>query len=176
MPPKVEFPPAGQRILASPANVAATWKATATRIPAQYALGTAQHESDYTLNEVDTEESGFVSRGIFQLSDEECAKVGDDPLTLEGSCAILARISEQRLEAILKAIGLDPKTPMVRGGQIWAYVALAHNEGLHACLKTLRLHGLSWDSYKARNPESRICAYGDDCISGGAMWKPAFSL
>ena len=73
-------------------------------VSAAYALGTAQHETNYALNEVDTEVSGFVSSGIFQLSEEEKGEAGlpsADLLTLEGATDVLAAIAEQRLTRIL---------------------------------------------------------------------------
>jgi hypothetical protein len=55
---------------------------------------------------------------------------------------------------------------------VWAYLALAHNQGLGAALKTIRTYGLDWDAYKKRNPTmTGIIEYGDDCISGGPAWK-----
>lgn len=171
---KVEFPPNGRRIFAAPEDIVATWRMYSTIIPAQYALGTADHESSFTLNEVDTEPSGFMSYGIFQLSGEEAASAycddTDDLFILKESCRVLATIAEERFDAI-KAVG----RPCY---DLWAYLALAHNEGLHAALKSIEKYGFSWDDWKARNGAklANMCRYGDDCITGGKAWRPEFEI
>lgn len=168
----VEFHPDGHRIRVSPGVLAATWRQHSERIPAQYAVGTAQHESDFSLNEVDTEPSGFRSLGLFQLSSEErlhSPRPMADLLTLEGSCAVLAYVAERRLDAIIRIAGFDPAGALP--ADVWAYLALAHNQGLGACERTLNTHRLAWSAYKLRNPQlANLGAYGDDCISGGERW------
>jgi hypothetical protein len=170
---RVEFLPGGTRRRIEPAAVAAAWVRATTKIPPQYACGTAQHETDFTANEVDTEESGFVSKGIFQLSDEEAAEAGRpgaDLLNLDQAAAVLAAVAQHRLAAIVVAAHLDGWTRLPN--DVWAYLALAHNQGLGAALKTIRLHGLDWTSYKKRNSQlAAMAAYGDDCVSGGARWS-----
>lgn len=171
---KVEFVPDSSKIHADPADVARLWLLHApSYIPAQYAVGTAQHETDFTTNEKDTEESNFVSMGIFQISQEEMTHVGMPTANiydLEDSIVILAALADERWQAIVKAAGSpSPIRDMP------AYLALAHNQGLAAALKTIRLHGLDWTAYKARNPQlASMAAYGDDCISGGEKWRPEF--
>jgi hypothetical protein len=166
---KVEFIPDGKRVFVSPQEVADAWLLRATGIPAQYAVGTAQHETDFTVNERDTEPSGFVSIGVFQLSQDECNEAGmphADLLTLEDSCAVLAMIAGKRLSAILKAASLSAPVP-----DCWFYLALAHNEGLGACLKTLAAHGMNAAAWTARNPQlAQAAAYFNDCVTGGARW------
>lgn len=171
----VEFPPDGRRQFVSAADVAAAWRSACPTIPAQYACGTAQHESTYTINEVDTEETGFVSKGIFQLSDEEAgdAKKPDaDLLTLGDSVLVLSNRALYRLNEIVRTalrVGcvVDPFPP-----DVWAYLAIAHNEGLGAAEKTILAHGLDWAAWKSRNPHlAAMAAYGDDVISGGERWS-----
>jgi hypothetical protein len=81
----------------------------------------------------------------------------------------------------------SPPTPIQ--DDWYAYLALAHNEGLNAAKKTIGIHGADWPAYKARNGACsahaaplamsygkgfdcltctpyirRIGAYGDDCM------------
>jgi len=153
------------------------WRGHTSLIPAQYALGTAQHESNFTLNEVDTEVSGYVSKGIFQLADGEAAEVGfagANLLELEDSTVVFAALCEKRLKVLVAAVALN-MSALPR--DIWAYLAMAHNEGLQAALGTLRQHGLDWAAYKARNPSlTSMAVYGDDAISGGEKWTPDLNL
>ena len=171
------FPPDGKRIIAPATDIVSVWRSYSVQIPAQYALGTAQHETNWTLNEVDTEDSGFVSMGIFQLSDEERKQVGlpaANLLALEDACKVLALVAAQRLTLLLQESAItDPPYP----SDIWAYLAVAHNEGTQAALKTIRRHGLDWMQWKRRNFQQlgNMCNYGDDCISGGSKWSTAFN-
>jgi hypothetical protein len=171
------FVPDGTRVIALPRDVVDMWRAYTDLIPAQHALGTAQHESGFTLNEVDTEVSGYVSKGIYQLSDGEAQAVGFDRanlLELEDATIVFSALCEKRLKALVVALNLD-LADLPR--DIWAYLAIAHNQGLQAALKTTRLHGLDWAAYKQRNPQLRgIAVYGDDVISGGARWSADLEL
>lgn len=169
---RVEFIPDGRRVTVSPREVVDAWRAATTRIPAQFALGTAQHESDFTINEVDTEPSGFVSKGIFQLSDEEARRTGhsgDELLTLAGSVAVFAKICEQYLDQIVQwaDLGEGALPP-----DVWPYIFIAHNQGGGACRKTIAEYGLDWAAYKERNhaKHPEWSRYGDDVISGGSKW------
>jgi hypothetical protein len=172
-----QYLPDGQRVFAAPLDIVTAWRQHTTLIPAQYALGTAQHETSFALNEVDTETSGYVSKGIYQLADSEAADVGFDRanlLELEDATIVFSALCEKRLKVLARALnlGLDALP-----SDIWAYLAIAHNQGLQAALKTLRLHGLDWAAYKQRNPTlTGIAAYGDDVISGGEKWTHAFEL
>lgn len=170
----VEFPPNGNRIRVPALTLVEEWRKHTSEIPAQYALGTAQHESDFTYNEVDTEPNGFVSKGIFQLSDEEARDAfapNANLLDYHDACLVFARISEERLHRIILAAKLTAPLPPA----VWAYLALAHNQGLHACEKSILTHGLNWEAYKARNPDIKgIAEYGDDCVSGGSKWELAW--
>lgn len=165
------FVPDGRRVFASAAQIVAVWRRHTQRIPAQFALGTAQHESGFTLNEVDTEASGYVSKGIFQISGQEAADAGlaqADLLSLEDATAVFSILCERRLQSLIAVAHLDERD---LPADVWAYLALAHNQGLAAAHKTIRAHGLDWAAYKQRNPQLvGMGRYGDDVISGGARW------
>lgn len=189
---RVTFVPDGRRIRVTAWEVIEAWRATGTTIPAQYACGTAQHESDYTINEIDVEPSGFTTIGIFQLATSEAAvKLPNaDLLTLKDSVAVFVAISERNYDAIARAARLHVCT-----GDVLAYLHIAHNQGLGACLKSIRRHGLNWTQYKKRNQTmaleaiadapnlkavadaeakmkwwNKVFKYGDNCITGGAQW------
>jgi hypothetical protein len=115
-----------------------------------------------------------VSKGLYQLADCEAEEVGCDRanlLDLEDATIVFTVLCEKRLKVLADALNLS-LTALPR--DIWAYLAIAHNQGLQAALKTLRLHGLDWAAYKTRNPSlSGIAAYGDDVVSGGEKWTAA---
>lgn len=143
-------------------------------IAPQFFVGTAQHETNFAVNEEDTEESGYVSTGIYQLSRGEAVSVGlplASLVDLDDSSQVFASLCEARFRAIALAAGFDTSAPPA---DAWAYLAIAHNQGLTAALKTINQYGLDWAGYKARNPSVRIVSsgYGDDVISGGASWSP----
>src|SRR5271157_4240977 len=156
---QVEFVGSGKRELVSPKEVKDTWQAITNKIIAQYAVASAQHETDFTTNEKDIEVSGFVSKGIFQIADDEVieaqewaratnndARLGKlqsiDLYTLEGSSYVLATLAEKRLKRICEAAGLDYDDTTNLPPDVWFYVALAHNMGLGGALKTIANHGL----------------------------------
>lgn len=119
------------------------------RILPQYFVATAEHESGRALNEVDTEPDGFVSKGIFQISDDEAKAVGlanADLLDLQQAMRVFARLMEQRLDAIQKAAGTGYKLP-----DAWAYLTVAHNQGTGAAMATIKNYGMDWAAYKSRN-------------------------
>jgi len=173
---KEEFPPSGKRIIASRSGVEEEWKKATSRIPVRFALGTAEHESNFTINEVDTEPSGFVSKGIYQISDEEAAGVGEkgvNLLDLTNNSRVFAKMMGKKLDAIYKALGSEPKGTEVRDQ--WAYLFIAHNQGLGAATKTIKAFGMNWERYKERNLKAsagtdkekfwkKVVAYGDDVI------------
>lgn len=179
----------GTPIRAQPADLAVAWKARTVVVPTRYAFGTSQHEADFALNEVDTEPSGFVSKGIFQLSTEEAVAVGfgtANLLMLQDAVAVMAALSDARTLAILRATGWACTSADKVPGDVWAYLTVAHNQGLEACLHSIERFGLDWEAYKKRNlAESagtdkeefwkKACAYGDDAISGGSSWTPAYA-
>ncbi len=160
----------GPKQTASRAEVVAAWEAVTGIVPSSYALGTAEHESNFAINELDTEESGFQSKGIFQISDEEAA--GEDPYTLEGSCSAFARISETRYSALLAAGAAYP--------DILGFLAIAHNRGLSVAVRCVTDNGGSWDTFKQNDKYPlnwhgglkqvlKTIRYGEDCMSGGSV-------
>jgi hypothetical protein len=184
---KVEFIPDSKRVFAEPADIVAEWRKYASQVPAQYALGTAQHETDFTLNEKDTEPSGYVSMGLYQIGVEEMQQTGHanaNPYDLEDITIIMVDLAEARYKRLLqvardRADASVSSSPRGLSSQqvldLWAYLALAHNQGLAAAIKTITRHGVGWAAYKARNPQlADMGRYGDDCITGGSKWDPSF--
>lgn len=179
----------GAPIRATPADLALAWKGCSVVVPTRYAFGTAQHEADFATNEVDTESSGYVSKGIFQLSTEEAASVGfgsANLLMLQDAVKVMASLSDARTLAILRATGWACTSADKVPSDVWAYLTVAHNQGLEACLVTIEKHGLDWAAYCKRNLEAsvgtdkeefwkKVVAYGNDAISGGSLWTPAYA-
>lgn len=194
----VEFLPDGHRILVTPQQVADTARVAAPGIPAQYFVGTAQHETNFTINEKDTEPSGFVSMGLYQISLEEMSDAGlsgVDPYSLDGVTRVFADVSLKRVAALVKAANLTEPYP----NDLWAMLSVAHNQGLGAALKSIARHGLDWAGYQKRNLDAandavarmtasgdqdalrtaeenlvwwkNVFAYGNDCITGGTRWS-----
>ena len=160
--------------MVSPGYIAELAIVESRRIPVKYFVASAERESSFATNEVDTEPNGYISEGLYQLSKSEASDVGmagADLLDPVLSTRVFAKLQERRLSAIAKLTGNVLKEP-----DVWAYLAIAHNQGLGACLKTIKMYGLDWKEYKARNPTSRICAYGDACISGGSRWREVKTL
>ena len=179
------FPPDGKRVRAEPKYIIAFWRRYTARVPAKYALATADHESSLTLNEVDVEPNGFVSRGIYQLSDEECQHIQRlmeasaqacmprlDPMKLDDASRIMACLAEEHLEAIMTCAGLvESSLP----GDVWYYCAMAHNMGVSAALRSIREHGLDAAAWTKRNPQlAQAARYFTDCMTGGDYWSLKF--
>lgn len=177
-------------ILITPQTVKKFAEAFTSLIPGTYFVGTARKESGFAANEIDTEESGYVSKGLCQLSDDEATDVGMkganllDPVV---NLRVMVKIAERNLNALSKT-GL--KFP-----DAYAYLGIAHNEGLAAAIKTIKNYGMDWAEYKRRNLQAalkanalalesgdlekrkkaerelervrRISSYGDACIDGG---------
>lgn len=160
MPRKVEFiGNGGKPLSAAPADIVACVMRH-TSLDPRYFLGTAQHEPvDFATNEVDTEESGYVSSGLWQLGVEESTSVGmhdADLLDLEESTIVFCKVTEKRATTIEQAVQRPLVITKVR--QLNAYLMIAHNQGLAACLKTIKLHGLDWAGYKMRNLQAAAMA------------------
>jgi hypothetical protein len=183
----VVYVPDGVKRYVSPEDLVACWRKYTTRIPCQHVCGTAQHETNYVLNELDTEPSGFQSGGLLQLDSDEAKAAGRPKAVLydlDDACFVFANRCEFRLDTILAAADLDEPTP-----DVWAYLAIAHNQGLGrfataarrkpgehpGALGSIADYGLDWPAYKARNPQyaHNMIPYGDDCISGGEKWDRA---
>jgi hypothetical protein len=192
----------GVRATVTPRAVAKAWLRETRVIPPQFAVGTALHESSYTLNEIDLPTAGskdHTTGGIFQLDVAtfvpinigDAAAVGmpdKNIYDLADACAVFAALSERRLRRILDAADLwladhqyGPLDHFNPPPDVWAYLALAHNQGLGACLKTIAAYGLDWADYKRRNPTVNISMvrngriYGDDAIGGGPDWLDEFA-
>ena len=178
----VWYPTRAAAILVTPQQVIDAGCAARPTLDPRYIVATAQHESRFAINEVDTEPSGFISKGIFQISDEEARSAGlpgVNLLTLDASAQVMVRLALRNRDAFQQAGG-NPFANDVNG-----WLALAHNEGRGAMRKTIATHGTLWgdpyafpnpsddapESYRYRNAWRAIVAYGDDCITGGAVWR-----
>lgn len=218
----VQFLPDGRPRVVPAADVVAMWRRHSP-VSAKYGLGTSDHESSRQANEVDTEVSGFISYGLTQVSKEEAMHVGmgdADLLDPETNIIVLAHLVDERTVAINRVLGWpqrnqDGTVIVPAAPDFLAYLTVAHNQGLAACIKTIAAHGMNWASYQQRNldeahaalaaAQSRlgsaasgaeiaaattaiavakeklvwwrnVFAYGNDCISGGPSWDPAFNL
>lgn len=138
-----------------------------TTVPGRYYVGTAQHESNFALNERDTETSGFQSWGLYQVSQAEAVAVGmpnADLCALGPNTFVMVKLAELHRRRLRQLLDLGEGAP--DPADLGAYLAIAHNQGLAAALKTARVHGLDWEGYKRRNPAIRIVSsgYGDDVL------------
>jgi hypothetical protein len=182
----------------SPASICAEWLRCTRVVPPQFALGTALHESSYKLNEVDVEPNGHTTGGLFQSDLPTLSPfiVGDAIVAgmpeknifyLEDACAVFAAMCERSLGRIYGAVdawndahGWGPIDRDNPPADVWAYLAIAHNQGAGAAVKTIRAYGLDWTDYKRRNPTVNIAmaraggTYGDDVISGGPDWREEY--
>ncbi len=189
-------------ILVPPRDVRRLAILSSAIIPPQYFVATAERETGFCSNEVDTERidqpDEIETHGLFQVDRGEAADVGEPGADLYDPVICLrvfARLQEGRLIQIRAAAG---------GGRLpddWAYLGLGHNEGIAAALKTIRRYGEDWAEYKRRNanaarlaiqtaetPEEqakaraglervrRISAYGEAMISGGDRWAEAVAV
>lgn len=184
----VRYPTRDHARLVSPAFVAATCRISA-RVPAGYFVATARHESGFAANEVDTEPSGFVSWGLFQISDEEArairlpgARAMLDPVA---ACVAMVRLAERHLDDLEHLLGRAAPRP-----DAWAYLSVWHNQGARAARATVAAHGCRWGdpgilpaldapgTYRRRNHDAsasdpakaawfaKVFRYGDDCALG----------
>lgn len=179
--------------------IARSWYAVERVIPTAAAVGFALHETNYKTNERDIETSGHTTGGVFQLDLPTVSPfvLGDaiaagmpekDVFTLDDACAVFAarcRYYLARLQRNVDAYNAKNGIAAVNWdsppSDIWAYVAIAHNQGLGAALLTVTTYGLDWAGYKARNPTVNISMdrgsgiYGDDVISGGPDYTQEMS-
>lgn len=177
-------------ILISPYTVECFARAvTGNALDPRYFVGTAYKETNFAANEIDTEDSGFVSKGLYQISEEENRIANGvrrvellDPIQ---STLTLYRLTVARLKRC-EAAGF------IRYPDIYAYLGVCHNEGDAAGPRSIAKWGCDWPEYKRRNLESaqrmlanaitieekalaakemdrvrRISAYGDAMITGG---------
>jgi hypothetical protein len=168
-------------------------------IDPRYFVGTAMHEAGVT-NEIDTEvatqsdPTGFVSIGLYQISQEEGQEFGISPvdlLDLQKATDCMVQLAEKHrsdMRAFMAALPanspgfLDASEPdpsyIDTNGTLWpagtmrAYLALCHNQGFGAAQYTIKTHGMDWRGYKSRNPQINLVChdYGDDVITGGSAW------
>lgn len=173
---KEEFLPDGKRVKTTPEKIRSEWESVNTDIPSSYAVATGQHESSDTLNEKDTEGSGFISKGVFQISDEEEKDAGfqkDDAYDLTKATGILSNLSNKRWKAILAA-GKKAKAagkPFVEKDAP-AYLVIAHNQGESKALESIGKYGMDWGAYKKRNKGGyfdKLASYGDDAIPSSSV-------
>lgn len=177
--------------LITDANTVAMFARSLGARSVKHVVATAQHESGFAANEVDYEEPDedghvFVSKGLYQISDAEAQKVGFsgvnllDPLM---ATRVFVRLLEHNRDALLASLPPMLRAQLATSEDIWAYLALAHNEGLgrfaatdargrHAgALTTIYNYGIDWRAYELRNVGRGICQYGRDCIDGGPHWQ-----
>lgn len=163
------------RMYTSPRAIAQSWLKASRVIPPQFAVGTAYHETSYTVNELDVEPDGHTTGGVFQsdvatvdpLNIGDAAKVGMpelDIFDLDDACMVFAALCERNLKKIFDAVdawngarGLPLIDRDVPPPDVWSYLALAHNQGIGStsstkgALGTIAHFGLDWADYKRRN-------------------------
>ena len=162
-------------ILVTPDDVRASVQKTRTAIDLQYFVGTAKHESNFAINERDTESDGFETWGIYQVSSPEAMRAGlakvSDALKLDECTRVMVYLAENLRFQIRKFLKLPDSAPDPVG--IEAYIAIGHNQGLgqakttgKGLLGTLFRYGLDWPRYVANNPHLNIVAhgYGNDVL------------
>lgn len=145
-------------------------------ISPKYYVATCFHESG-CVNEWDTEiatascPEGFQSVGAFQIGPDEAKRFGfalADMLDLDKATQCMIKLAEANRQALRTYAKLAPNAP--DPDCINAYLALAHNQGLGAAKATIQRYGMNWETYKQRNPGSRIIPYGNDCLTGGSHY------
>jgi hypothetical protein len=181
-----------------PEYVVRSWVQFTKTIPAWVAVGMAERETGFALNELDTEDSGFQSLGIFQLSRAEAIKAfrpEADLYSLDDSSAVLATILERNLDRILeiatdaasRGLGKMPISSGVVIDDVWPFLALSHNLGLGnpenpnpggaGVLPGIAHYGLNWPAtFATAHPSMlRQLAYGDAALTGGSSWREEFA-
>ncbi len=138
---------------------------------------------------------------VYVVADDETIQAGFNGKTnspkqttdLVEATVVFSRLQQIKLNRIIAAWRMTPAgaAAVELTDDIYAYLALAHNEGLEAALKTIALHGADWGHYKVRNGACQhhwapgamasgvaygcgdcseyirhIGAYGDDCMEG----------
>lgn len=158
-------------------------------IDSRYFVATCFHEAGCT-NEWDTEiaspscPEGFVSVGAYQIGAEEAQRFAftlEDMLDLDKASKCMVHLAEHnrlmlrnyaKLGSAVDPDYTDEHGKVWPGGNMRAYLAIAHNKGLGYAKKTIERYGLDWSAYKRRNPTDNLVAhgYGEDCITGGTHW------
>lgn len=129
------------------------------RIPIGYFLGVAARESGksgdlYIANEhdIDTQDDGstYDSWGLFQMGRTEALLAHVIPTTEqmidpENNVRCAAYTFERNLDKILAAAGIDSPS-----GDIWYYLAWAHNAGVNQPVTSIKSYGMDWQALKSR--------------------------
>lgn len=157
----------------SKADVTNAVEAAATTIPLGFFIATAQHESGFNAGNQEPNDQEGGSWGIYALGPREFAsELGmsvdiSQFLDLYQATDLFARLSEARVERLRAAAGLGPYDDA--DGELWAYLFLAHNQGIGAAIKTIENNGLDWEAYVARNAGNPklggFVSYGNDVIA-----------
>lgn len=137
----------------TPEQVAEACRKAGATVALQYFIGTAQHESNFAINERDTEENGFQSYGIFQLSQYEARTVkmpGANLLDLDVACRVMVLITENRRKFLRSILRAAPNEPDV--ADLCAYIAVMHNVGENdPTFQNIPKYGMNWKKWKDRN-------------------------
>jgi hypothetical protein len=183
------FAPDGEPHRVSADDVIASARANSSgRIPMQHFLGSAQHESDLTVNERTAEGNGQNSDGLYQLNFGEAVRAlrpDANLLDIDDNTLVFATLADARLTKCVGAAndynaanGLAALDETNLPPDIWAYVAIAHNQGDAAAVKSISTYGLDWNAYQSRNASVQGVAehlsYYADAISGGSYWRDEF--
>lgn len=148
----------------TPQQVADAWRRHSTQIPVTYAVGTVTRESGFDPLCNTPEGNGTRSLGLYQVNAQEAAQVGfadADLLDGEACTQVFARLQEGRIPSLTIYGNREP--------DLWAFLGIAHNQGVGAAQKTLASYGMDWVAYKERNgvKHPNWSRYGDSCIDGG---------
>lgn len=142
-------------------------------VPSQYFVGTAKHETDFAINEVDTEPNGHVTYGLFQIDDGS-----GDWWTFQDAIQKFVAIAESNATWLADGTPLD----QVRR-DFWAFLAGVHNIGRASYFPpdyakepfdTFIENNLQYsiDHSDAKSPPEyweSLRRYGNDCIPFDAV-------
>jgi hypothetical protein len=144
---------------------------SSSQLALSYFLGTARHETNFAVNEVDYGDSAGTTYGPFQVTDAEAKRYGSTGLqcaqSLDEASRVFMRLALDNALQVAAYASLSIYNPP---GEFYAYLALAHNQGLKAAHKTIVTYGFDWARYVERNQGAHpewISYYGDCIPSGG---------
>lgn len=180
--------------------IAVAWWRVEREIPTSWAVGCALHEGNYAVNIRNVESNGHTTGGVFELdlpSGPPYLNAGDaaatgmlekSPFDLDDACAILAVLLRRYKVLIIRAAnkwnaanGLPAIDPTAPPSDVYSYMAIGHNQGIGAALKSINTYGMNWAAYKARPENAGVNVaidrgsgiYGDDVVSGGVDFSEA---